>query len=63
VAGVIGSLPVATNVQKLHKRVGDASAGEALFQLGRVCVLAVLMVASAMALSAQTHNPFIYFRF
>ncbi|MFP6581106.1 MAG: MBOAT family O-acyltransferase [Candidatus Hydrogenedentota bacterium] len=67
--GIIGSLPWLPTLQskltsfadKLHGAVGRPL--EFLHRVMELAFLCVVFVYCAMLLSAQTHNPFIYFRF
>ncbi len=56
--GVFGSTPALAVLVGGWRQRSPASLG-----LARTAATASLLLASAMALSAGTHNPFIYFRF
>ncbi|MHC4140714.1 MAG: MBOAT family O-acyltransferase [Planctomycetota bacterium] len=67
-AGIVGSAPVipwlVDRIRRIHEAVPRLGAGTytVASALGHLGLLAVF-VLSAVAVSAQTHNPFIYFRF
>jgi alginate O-acetyltransferase complex protein AlgI len=71
VAGVVGSTPWLPRYRELldagwwgrlpNRQI--ASAGLALQEFGGVLVLMTIFGACVISLSAQTYNPFIYFRF
>jgi alginate O-acetyltransferase complex protein AlgI len=56
--GALGSTPAMADLVSGWQRRSPASLG-----LARTAATAGLLLASAMSLSAGTHNPFIYFRF
>ncbi len=67
VAGIIGSAPVVPWLLARIERARAATAAPALFEfwhgVASSLLLIALFVLCAGALSAGTHNPFIYFRF
>ena len=68
-AGVIGSTPWLPALSRWRERLVLPGAGErrraldGVFCFAGVALLAAVLVACAMALSAGTYNPFIYYRF
>jgi alginate O-acetyltransferase complex protein AlgI len=68
-AGAIGSMPLIPALARWRERIAQERSGffgiarEATFSLGGVVILALILLGSALQLSASTHNPFIYFRF
>lgn len=64
-AGVIGAMPWLPAVNRLTESRSGATktVAEGGFGIARMACLAVVLIACAMVLSTQTHNPFIYFRF
>ena len=67
-AGAVGSLPWLPAVQRWHAslRAGGRPAGRVLhgsLELAGSALLLLAAIGSLMMLSADTYNPFIYFRF
>jgi alginate O-acetyltransferase complex protein AlgI len=60
IVGVVASTPLGTIVTR---RWFERPAITRIAAAGEVVVLSALFLLSSMLLSAQTHNPFIYFRF
>lgn len=69
VVGYVGSLPVlpwlVSRYEKILARCGSGTAPlvEGAFVCLRLACIAALFLASAMILAAESHKPFIYFRF
>jgi alginate O-acetyltransferase complex protein AlgI len=69
VAGIVGSMPVATLWEKLRERVAAHSNGLGGSFYSRACSLCTVafllfvLTASAMMLATTTYNPFIYAKF
>jgi alginate O-acetyltransferase complex protein AlgI len=63
IIGILGAVPLFPALNKWY----DGQKGKTLFQRGYVILynvyLAVLLLASAMAMAGGTYKPFIYFRF
>jgi len=70
VAGCLGSLPLVPMMKSFDQRLSDRPAGsgqpgllDSIRAFGGVLVLLLIFAASVMSVSAETYNPFIYFRF
>lgn len=59
--GLVGATPAVAWLGRRFPQRGLVQ--RSVFDLGKLCALAVMALVSAMRLSSGTYNPFIYFRF
>jgi alginate O-acetyltransferase complex protein AlgI len=58
--GIIGSTPL---IKNLYGKLMSSSINDKLIETGRLVLTLALLFICILALSGQTYNPFIYFRF